>query len=1005
MESVFELVLAIFGELLGDSSFFLAYYPDNKIVPNDERDRRNYILMPLFSLIISGMAIASCKGFQLFLREAYHVLSQFQPDVFSKLKDSVLVLLDFVPSASSMYVYMCFYRKGRDLFEGIVVKKGTNFHKKHDEFWNIYVEDGLCGGYILSKRWQVIADHIKWIIVINVVFLTVLHMEPVGMKIESIAHFQWIELLPVAMITFLMEVSFFLGNPQRSLRDLFRRKGKPYVLDIKMDLLRLKILCEARAVKDGASVKVEYHTYDVELKNEIRKAFDRYQEIDDPSVQYFRTYLETRKFESSYHIHYIDTTVRLIKGENIFLASPFYRDFDICIFFPIYMSLLRSEKALVLMEDTGNLNEVAEWIKQGVEQIPGLVDFWKVDILGTLVDNTDVGIMAFQNIDKEDVLQWQKEFFDKVSFVVIFKASDIIAGGQEIVTSFASRIGRGVHQCRWLLCDRNAESMIDLFSHLLNQEFRYVSATPRRAKEALLAFWDLEREPQRPWVPVQRYLGVEARIAELAGQEKINQIEWYGEEVAPVFDLRWVWGQYYEEYGKRTNQKNHQLQIQWNIDCKIAGNTGCITKSKFLLVEDYCFNIYEIGRQYTARAEDKICIHVLSPNYMLRDFMKSMSKSMNADPKFIAQFVPEYVDSIRNIALRLIRILMDRAVSENEIREILDKNEEEIFKDITLETVRWLVRLIFVEIEKPEIVVFYKSEFSEKKREITQIAYYQIIDEKVRKEFKKYFSQANYVDEEGRKRYISRLMLAGHLEQKYQIGQYVVFDGKYYEIIGNVSTDYDQSLLVKRASDQIHGRKYYRQKRWYCVFDESSDIKESKVIFDREKVVIHRCFMNIEAYTYGYVQMDSWNNIYGGEHFVRPLNSDEKRYYRRKQLLKVEFSALSKASPLPCWIAALLNETLCTFYPQYYHLISVAVNREHYADMGIPDEILYTVLAGIDVDTAGCFYILEDSREDIGLLRSIERNFQRILDIIQMYVKWSKETGNEYFKFGAEDSR
>ena len=1009
METLSKAIFYILGEVLGDSSFFLAYYSDKKIVPLIKQQRKNYVLMPALSVFFSMVAIGMCAMTREILRELYLYIVSFYPGI-RELKNLVLQILNVFPNVSSMYTYMFFYRLFRNKGEDIIVKLGCDVNNKYRNFLGIYCDNELTGESVLSKEWEKVSDHLSIVILVDLIILGVLHSNSVGMPIQNLAYFEVYELIPIATIAFLLELSYFLGYRKLKIWEFFGLKRKKHESDWKMDLIDMRTKAIEIAQADNAKVKLEFVRGNTGFENEIRKAFEQYQEINDPEVQYFRVYLETRKFHYPYHIHCIDTTVRLIQGESIFFATPFYHDIDICIFFPAYMALLRNEKVLILVEDTGNLEEIALWIKNGIEQIPDLIDFWKFDILSKLVDSTDVGIMAFQDVDKEEVIQWQRDFLSRVSFVVIIKASDILTAGQEVVSALASKIGKNVKKCVWLLCDRNAESMIDLFAHLLNQEMHFVAATPRRAKESLTAYWDAECEKEKVWEPANRYLGVEARIAELAGREKIPLVEWYGEETVPIYDLNWILGQYYMQYAEKTMLKPHQLQLQWHIDCEIAGNTGELGNDKFIVVEDYCFNLYEMGRQYTSRAVNKAFVHIISPKYMLRDFMKSEYIAMNADPKYITQFVPEYVDSIRNITLRLIRDMLEDSLSENYIRAMLKKSEEETVTEVSVDSLKKLIRLVFYDIEDAEIMVTYRSEFSERWDEIGQVAYYRIIDERVRKEFKRYFTQASYIDEEGIKRHISRLMLAGHLEQKYQLGQYVTLDGKYYEIVGNVSENYDQSLLVKRASDQINGRKYYRQRRWYKVIDNGdSDNKTSGLKFQHGKVIVTRCYMSIEAYTYGYVCMDSWNNIAGGEEVFNPLYENKKRRYQRKQILKVELPGVEDKDPLTCWLAAMLNEMFCTLYPQYYHLLSVAVNRMHYANTEISDEILYTVLAGISTDTEeadtekefakNAFYILEDSREDMGLLRSIERNFQRIINIIIDYVSWSIKENDDYFKF------
>ncbi|MDY2651643.1 MAG: hypothetical protein SOV79_03450 [Eisenbergiella porci] len=652
---------------------------------------------------------------------------------------------------------------------------------------------------------------------------------------------------------------------------------------------------------------------------------------------------------------------------------------------------------MILIEDTGNLKEIIAWVKKGIEEIQDLVDFWNVDLLDGSVEQTDVGILPFQIINQQDKVYWLDEFLDKVSFAAVLEASDILAGGQEAVAALAEKVGRKTPRCTWFLCDKNAESMVDLFSHLLNSEIKYVSATPYYAKKTMLAYWNTESEPFSPWKPAKRYLGVEARIAEIAGKEHISHLIWYGEDVMPVYDLQWIFGQYYDLYGKRTGEKPYQMQLNSRISFEISGNANKLETEQFLLVEDSNCNLFELGRQFATRAQEKIFVNILSPDYMLRDYMKSIKDVMNADPKYITQFVPLPVNTMRNVALRLIRRMLEGEISEEEIWEFLKKGEEDVKREfINLRYLQKLINLVF-NIDDAEISINFGSEFSNQEKEIKQIIYYRIVDERVKKEFRKYFSQASYIDEIGDRKYIGKLMLAGHLEQKYMKGQQVVLNGKYYVITGKNQSEYGQELLVRRASDQIYGRKYYRQLRRYFSFDKFDEIPSQKIVFRSHQVVLKRCHINLNAYSYGYLEMDSWNQFYNENRILGQFKQEETRIYRRKEALQVEFTGKMENKRLIYWTAIMLKETFCTFYPQYYHLLDVAVNYKEYREYEIPQELLTVILSHIDADTTRSFYILEDSREDMGLLRSIESNFTKIMKIIQDYVKWSKDNGDNYF--------
>lgn len=975
----------IFGEVLGDTILLGAF----TIKPTKPADEKRYeIFVPLASI---GFSIASITGCSLVAWLLTCVLPLFSIPCS---------IPDFCGKLTCISVFMAFYLPTRKAGLQKVVDLGKAFMDGHDGFLQMYVPRGNYGAYQLSKRWYFIRQSIQILILLNCILLMVLYALKSDMN-PNILNFQWYQVFPVICMVFLAEVYSLLSYKEDDTSPNGKAAGE-------MDLVKLLVDYQQYAAAENIIADIRYRKDTISLREEALPPQKEYRSSDDTYVQYMMNYVEDQEREGhSYPSQCLDTTVRLTHGENVFFATPFYKDIDICIFFPIFLALLRREKALVLLEDNGDLEAFRQWVKDGVEHVQDMVDLWKIDILKEYVQEIDVGILPFQRICQIDSIRGMEEFLREVSFVVILEAADLLTGGQEAISNLAGRTGTMAGGCTWFLCDRNAESVLDLFSHLLNAEFVYASATPLNAAHMVTAYWDLTTEPVQTWNPAKRYLGIGAGIMELAGHNGIDFITWYGEEMMPVRDWKWIVGQYYRQYGSRTSQIPRQIQINKTVSCEISGLSCQRERTKFIIVEDSVFNLYEIERQYATRGEEKLMLHVLSPNYMLRNYMRSQDVPMQADAKYIAQFVPEYVGSTRNAALKLVRRMLERPVSETEVEEIFRRSEEPHKTTSCIVKIREAAQMI-LNVRNADIAVTYRTTYSDERRAMVQEPCYQLVDDRAKREFGKYFRQARYLDEQGNKRYISRLFLSGHLEQKYQLGQFAVLDGKYYEISGFRETEDEKLLEVKRASEQIFSRRYYRQRRRYQIQNSRLDTSESKIVFQRNKLQIRRCVTDITGYTYGYQEMDCWNNIVQGRFVRNPSWQSECRKYQGKQVLRIESLEKSPEHMVSCiWLAALLNEAFCTLYPQYWHLLSVGIDKSRYEDLmaqnGMDRKIFRTILANVQGEnSANCFYILEDSREDMGLLRSVERNFQRIVNILQDYVQWSEEHGDNYLRFGAD---
>lgn len=445
------------------------------------------------------------------------------------------------------------------------------------------------------------------------------------------------------------------------------------------------------------------------------------------------------------------------------------------------------------------------------------------------------------------------------------------------------------------------------------------------------------------------------------------------------------------------------------IQCGISGISCCVERESFLVVEDSCCNLYEVGRQYATRAWEKIYVHILSPNYLLRDFMKHQAETMRYDPKYIAQFAPEYVNSMRNVYLHLLRRLLEGEVSKKEIYEQLNacENIPELalsYDSFQAEAAINTIISVLLNLKMKwgtGIETITQRVFSEKEERMVQELSFHITDKKVWQAFHKYFRQACFVDETGQKCYINRLMLAGHLQLKYLPGQYVTLNGKYYQVEQFLDTWDETLLVVKRASEQVVERRYYRQLRTY-KWTKQDKTYDSKLIFQENGIRLTRLTMNFEATTTGYLTVrKNWKDLGNAQESDRMRL---KRNYFEKQVLRVDLPTDRIERGDLFYLAAVIHDMFYTLYPQYCYLISVAVcweqneEKEWHRYRGVLSELERSAEKGDPQKNTGeqaaewnSFYIFEDSCEDMGLLRSIERHFRRILQIAAEYIEWESE--------------
>lgn len=528
------------------------------------------------------------------------------------------------------------------------------------ELSRIYTTNVATEKVALTPKWEHLKRVLSQIITMNFLLFYLLNIFT-DFATSPLQNFLQIDLLTFIGFFTLMETYHFLG-----LGDVRQNKCREAA---ELNLVQLMTDYKLYAKEKELPMDTGYQDNRADEDDRSREYVSRYEEAEDPQNVFLYQYLQERGQAGR-----MDMAIQLLEGRSVFYASPFYKDVDGCIFFFMFLSLLRQEKGLILAEDGEPLDELAQWLSSGLENLSGLGQLWKVAVLRDDGGTADVGILPFHACP-ELLVSGLGDFLEQVSFVVVLEASNMLVGGQELVLSLAEHIAAKTLGCTWLLCDWNAESMLDLFSHLLKTDLTYVSATPPGAKQAAVSYWNTESEPTYIWPKTKRFLGLETGIITVAEQHDVPCVDWYGADCMPVTDISWITAQYGQAHGSQVGSAR-QDAMPTQVRYTVSGISSGAAPEKFLIVEDSCCNCYETARQYVTRGREKVYVHVLSPNYLLRDFMRAHQAEMENDPKYLAQLVPEYVNSPRNAYLHLLRRLLVEEVPGKDIYTQLSRCEE-----------------------------------------------------------------------------------------------------------------------------------------------------------------------------------------------------------------------------------------------------------------------------------------------------------------------------------------
>ncbi len=675
---------------------------------------------------------------------------------------------------------------------------------------------------------------------------------------------------------------------------------------------------------------------------------------------------------------YVDATLHILNHQSVLFSTPFYRDLTIYLFFAINRALMSHEKVLIICGRDAIIDDVIEWVKDAVVEVSHLPFLWQVGILKAQASSPDIGVLSISQIFDLSLHESNKAFFADVTHVVLLEPSRIVATAQTALYMLARKLNEGT---QFSIFDKNSDGLVDALSHILKTSIIEVNATKSGASSSQFMMWDADaRNMHHKLFPgVARYLGVGSEVAMVALKYGVRRVSWYAYDSFPIVDMKWIVGQYYPLICDYTgipfkqHRINEVLEFVPNIWGAVQSKEACV------VVEDEYHNLFEMARQFFTRGRDQSFVNVIAPQYLLRDYMNDNAEIFIHDPKAIPSFAPDFARTPRNVVLELIMRMVISPVRSEEVRtqlELLFGEVENIPAFLSEQ-----IRLYFIpdgvnedlsHLIKMKQIGFYNEVTMEE--ELHTELY--IDDQRFIDTYLSDLHNAGYVAEDEQDMHFLGANLLGQICQMYLPGQFITIAGKYYEVI---RINQEKGVVLRRAADHIHGRISYRQIRAYAL--RKSDEGAKTVVHDGIEVT--SAAMNMTVDTSGFLEMHGHHDMSNARKVL--LDDVPRRSYVRKTVLSLKLPKIS--GPVRVTLCMLLNEIFRTVYPDNceYLSASTALTQEEQEQL---EGIVHPLNGDIDPES---IYILEDSQLDLGLIISIERNLERILEIVCDYLDWHLE--------------
>lgn len=684
---------------------------------------------------------------------------------------------------------------------------------------------------------------------------------------------------------------------------------------------------------------------------------------------------------------YVQESVRLLNGQSVMFASPFYRDYVPYVFLPMVVQLMRNRKVAVLYGSEQE-ESVRAFVEDGLSFVVGVPGMWHIGPLPEEgVEVPDVVLVPFATLGDTGVCVVQSEALKQLAMVLVIDPSSLLATYQVGLSVFADYVsqGEGVVFC---IFDKNSDGLVDSLSHALRTSITEVSATGAPPLYSATMFWNADGAPlqHRLFPDVAHYLGIGTELGLVALRKGIEKVSWVAQGSVPLLDLRWILGQYYREICEFAELPSEQIQVDERF--RFYPSLWSMERADhlFLVAEDESFNLFETMRQYDTRGTDESMMCVLSSNYLLRSYMASNAGLLAKDPKAVPAFAPDYAKSRRNAIFSIVMLMIQsrQPIPEEEVRRRLTYAGIMVDRDVA-RVLDGLIAEFFDEgawdlreqLPASYVVEEVQSEYDPATRRIVDRKYFQLDAEAVKIINFESLRNVPLVTEEPDGTSIqlgSRLRC--HVSQVFLPGQHLTIQGKYYEV---VTAAEDAGVVLRRAADHFSRRRYYRQLRSYRVTDWRPDETPGKVrSMAGVDVVVGSATVAVQ--TNGYLDLADYGDLRHARRVELP--GVPVRNFRNKAVLQLKLEGATE--PVVYTLAVLMSEMCKTLYPSDYPYIAVLTGAA-------PSQGASPLYETSELPDVSSIYFVEDSLIDIGLISSLERNLMRILEMCWEYLDWHEQ--------------
>ncbi|WP_419887262.1 hypothetical protein ACN6MT_17430 [Neobacillus niacini] len=870
------------------------------------------------------------------------------------------------------------------------------------------------GQIYLKKEWTYLSTFFKIAAIFPLLLLVLLIIS----NVYELSILSYLPAYPIISFILLLEIAWFLNGQKVSYsegyiagNDAVARRLTTY--DKLFD--QYKVIWEDRLLTSGIVRENEHFHH--------RKNHFSYHNIS-PDLEHqliiHSICEELKKKNMIIDESYTTMMSEIIQEHDVMIEDVNYNDFSSYFFPALYQLLAKNKKVLIIAHSQDGAMEAVDWVSKGIKVVSGVEQLWKVSTFLEALEqnmNPDVLIVSPDTLKEKRFLHYlrQLEKTKLMEGILLLHAEKLFPTYSTIIHSFNLNVRELIgKKPQYIILTEWYDGLEHTVRSILQCEPRDIAAPPGNSPNFYYMVWKNEGEKwfQQKLLPKISHRQLEAEVVLSIPALKAN--------IEPVHFINQQNTNVKESIHEMIDMKNHLFDLGFDLETldhlgkmiQVLDSNLTIPVDDFtlFLIRDNQYNLVRRLNLWKGTGKVASFIHIVSPPYLLRDYLADQLDFYLSTNRTIAPLAPRLSQSLWSIAYGLLERLCHFYIMEEEVESYLSRAKISCYRSV-VEGVHELFSNAFgpklayrYTIESEELVTFdrTKKDFVKKTRfRMPYSAKEKILPKGVR------FVQIIHNGQ------CLSVILEGHLYQQYLPGQYHSFNGELYKI---EKVDIEHGF-VEVTYEHIFEQKYYRPITEYKISQmaEHRNFKKKTISLEQFEICMGSVQAEVSVKMNGYVEMSEMLNLKSMK--VHSYHQDEQitRQYENGHLLQIEIRSklgeIENARKIEFTLALLLNELFLSLFPDTHHFVRACpALDESFFDQSVSQSkhlqwITPSFQVDHDLEVEGriSLYIIEDSPVHLGLLEAIGHNWEKIFDMLNDYLFWLLHESNgssEYLYFG-----